>query len=305
MSDTMDINKVVTHFRDLQSRICDELEAADGKAFAQDVWQSDLGEGDSRVLEAGNIFEKAGVNFSYIAGDKLPPSAFSERNEFQGSPFKASGISIVLHPENPYLPTAHCNLRLFVIYPDGQDPQWWFGGGYDLTPYYPFKEDVVLWHQSAADACQDFGDDVYPEFKRWCDEYFYLAHRDETRGVGGLFFDNLKRWDFDKTFDFVRAVGDSFISAYAEILKRRKDTPFGERERQFQLYRRGRYVEFNLIYDRGTLFGLQSRGRVESILMSLPPLVQWKYRWQTQPDTPESQLCEEYLKPRDWLLKEK
>ena len=298
----MNIDKVSDYLSQLQNDICAKLEALDGGQFKEDIWQHATGGGGaSRVLENGAVFEKIGVNFSRVRGDELPAAALAERSEWENSRFEAVGASIVSHPQNPYIPTAHCNLRFFVLHPRDAESKWWFGGGYDLTPYYPFAEDVIAWHRSARDACEAFGKDVYPEFKRWCDDYFYLPHRDETRGVGGIFFDNLNRWGFDRTLDFVRAVGDSFINAYSEIVNRRRECKYGEREREFQLYRRGRYVEFNLVYDRGTLFGLQSGGRCESILMSLPPQVKWRYGWHPEPDTEEYILYRDYLKPKDWL----
>ncbi len=299
---TVNIDKVSDYLSRLQDDACDRFRALDGGQFKEDLWQhAGGGGGNSRVLENGAVFEKAGVNFSRIRGDRLPAAALAKRTQCSGSRFEAVGASIVLHPQNPYVPTAHCNLRFFVLRSDDGEPKWWFGGGYDLTPYYPFAEDVIAWHRSARDACAAFGEEVYPEFKQWCDKYFYLQHRDETRGVGGIFFDDLNRWGFDRTFDFIRAVGKNFVDAYGGIVTRRCDTEYGAREREFQLYRRGRYVEFNLVYDRGTLFGLQSGGRCESILMSLPPQVKWQYGWEPEPDTAEHALYRDYLKPRDWL----
>ena len=263
------------------------------------IWVSKKGGGRSRVLRNGGVFEQAGVNFSHVFGDQLPPSATKTRPDLAGHGFQALGVSLVLHPHNPYVPTTHANFRFFIAGDD--DPVWWFGGGYDLTPYYPFIEDVVEWHQTARAACNVLGGDTYDRYKQWCDEYFFLKHRDETRGVGGLFFDDLNEPGFDVSFEFVRSVGDSFMKAYAPIVKRRSGHPYGERQREFQLYRRGRYVEFNLIYDRGTIFGLQSGGRTESILMSLPPQVRWEYNWQPEPDSPEAVLYTDFLRPRDWL----
>ena len=299
----MQIDAVKAYLLDLQDAICQSLAEEDGrKEFTTDEWQrSEGGGGRSRVLVDGAVFEKAGVNFSHVQGDSLPPSASAARPELAGRSFQAMGVSLVIHPLNPHVPTSHANVRLFVAEKPGEDPVWWFGGGYDLTPYYGNREDCISWHREAADACAPFGDDVYPRYKSWCDEYFYLKHRNEPRGIGGLFFDDLNHWDFDTSFSFIRAVGDSFIRAYRPIVQRRKDTPFGEREREFQLYRRGRYVEFNLVFDRGTLFGLQSGGRTESILMSLPPLVRWEYNYQPEPNTPEFELTDYYLKDRDWL----
>lgn len=299
----MQIDAVKTYLLELQDSICEALAEEDGRTdFLTDEWQrAEGGGGRSRVLADGAVFEKAGVNFSHVQGDSLPPSASAARPELAGRSFQAMGVSLVIHPHNPYVPTSHANVRLFVAEKPGEEPVWWFGGGYDLTPYYGNIEDCISWHQHAADACAPFGDDVYPRYKAWCDEYFYLKHRDEPRGIGGLFFDDLNHMDFATSFRFIQSVGDSFIKAYRPIVQRRKATPFGERERQFQLYRRGRYVEFNLVFDRGTLFGLQSGGRTESILMSLPPLVRWEYDYQPESGTPEAQLTDYYLKDRDWL----
>ncbi len=287
----------------LQDRIVANLEHLDGKGkFVEDAWQREEGGGGrSRVLRDGGVFEQAGVNFSHVFGRSLPPSATKNRPDLAGQGFQAVGVSLVLHPHNPYVPTTHANFRYFTAGDEDADPVWWFGGGYDLTPYYPFHEDVVEWHETARAACEALGGDTYERYKNWCDEYFYLKHRNETRGVGGLFFDDLNEPGFDKSFEFVRSAGDSFIEAYAPIVKRRVKHPFGDRQRNFQLYRRGRYVEFNLIYDRGTVFGLQSGGRTESILMSLPPLVRWEYDWHPERGSPEAMLYDEYLKPRDWL----
>jgi coproporphyrinogen III oxidase len=287
----------------LQDRIASGLESEDGGArFREDAWERPGGGGGrSRILEGGGLFEKAGINFSDVAGDGLPASATQDRPELAGRGFRAMGVSLVLHPESPYVPTSHANVRFFRAEKPGAEAVWWFGGGFDLTPYYPFEDDAVHWHETARAACLPFGDDVYPRFKRWCDEYFYLRHRDEARGVGGLFFDDLNEWGFERSFAFLRAVGDAFLPAYLPIARRRRELPWGERERAFQLYRRGRYVEFNLIYDRGTLFGLQSGGRTESILMSLPPLVRWRYDWRPEPGSPEERLYTDFLRPRDWL----
>lgn len=300
---TVSIDAVKAYLLDLQDRICRELAAEDGSAdFIVDEWDRPQGGGGrSRVLAGGAVLEKAGVNFSHVMGTGLPPSATAARPELAGRSFQAMGVSLVIHPENPYAPTSHANVRLFVAEKPGEEPVWWFGGGYDLTPYYGFDEDCRHWHQTAADACAPFGEDIYPRYKRWCDEYFYLRHRAEPRGVGGLFYDDLNAWDFDTCFAFMQSVGDSYIPAYRPILARRKDTPWGEREKQWQLYRRGRYVEFNLVFDRGTLFGLQSEGRTEAILMSLPPLVRWEYDYHPQPGTPEEELMTNYLVDRDWL----
>ncbi len=299
----MQVDPVKEYLLQLQDDICRALAGEDGAAdFLTEEWRRDEGGGGrARVLAEGAVFEKAGVNFSHVQGAALPPSASASRPELAGRRFQAMGVSLVIHPRNPYVPTSHANVRLFLAEKEGQAPVWWFGGGYDLTPYYGNREDCAAWHRVAAEACAPFGEDVYPRFKTWCDDYFYLRHRGEPRGVGGLFFDDLNEWDFDTCFAFMRAVGDSYIPAYLPIVQRRRDTPWGERERQFQLYRRGRYVEFNLVYDRGTLFGLQSDGRTEAILMSLPPLVRWEYGYQPAAGTPEAELTEYYLQARDWL----
>ncbi|WP_020409180.1 oxygen-dependent coproporphyrinogen oxidase [Hahella ganghwensis] len=295
-------SKVERYLKGLQDSICENLAGLDGKAgFEEDSWIRDQGGGGrSRVLSNGKVFEKAGVNFSHVFGDQLPPSATAARPELAGRGFQAMGVSLVIHPHNPYVPTSHANVRFFIAEKEGENPVWWFGGGYDLTPYYGFEEDCRHWHRTAKEACDPFGPDVYSEYKAWCDRYFYLKHRNEPRGVGGLFFDDLNEWGFDQSFSFLQSVGDSYVPAYAPIVEKRKDTPYDERERQFQLYRRGRYVEFNLVYDRGTLFGLQSGGRTESILMSLPPLVRWEYNWTPEPDSDEARLTDYYLQPRDW-----
>jgi coproporphyrinogen III oxidase len=299
----MHVEQVKSYLLRLQDSICDALAAEDGAAtFITDEWQrAEGGGGRSRVLAEGAVFEKAGVNFSHVQGAALPPSASAVRPELAGRSYEALGVSLVIHPRNPYVPTSHANVRLFVAHKPGEDPVWWFGGGYDLTPYYANREDCISWHRVAADACAPFGKDVYPRFKAWCDEYFRLKHRDEPRGIGGLFFDDLNEWDFDTSFAFMRAIGDSFLRAYQPIVQRNKDKTYGERERQFQLYRRGRYVEFNLVWDRGTLFGLQSAGRTEAILVSLPPLVRWEYNYSPTPGSAEAQLSEYYLRDRDWL----
>ena len=298
---TPSIDVVGDYLRSLQDRIVIELEHIDGRAaFREDAWERPGGGGGrSRVLTSGAVFEQAGVNFSHVYGTAMPPSATKHRPELAGRDFQALGVSLVLHPLNPYVPTTHANFRFFLA--GGDTPSWWFGGGYDLTPYYPFLEDVVHWHRTAQAACEGLGPDAYTRYKAWCDEYFFLRHRNETRGAGGLFFDDLNEPDFETCFDFVKAVGDSFLKGYAPIVERRRRQEYGERERDFQLYRRGRYVEFNLLYDRGTLFGLQSGGRTESILMSLPPLVRWAYDWQPAPDSDEARLYRDYLQPRDWL----
>lgn len=297
------IDAVIGYFRELQDRICAALEAEDSAAtFREDAWKrAEGGGGRTRVLSGGAVFEQAGVNFSDVRGPRLPSAATERRPELAGAGFRATGVSLVVHPSNPYVPTSHMNVRFFFAEQEDLEPLWWFGGGFDLTPYYGFEEDVVHWHRTARSVCQPFGSGVYPRFKAWCDEYFHLKHRDEQRGVGGLFFDDLNEWGFARCFEFVRSVGDHYLDAYLPIVERRKDHPFGERERDFQLYRRGRYVEFNLVYDRGTTFGLQSGGRAESILMSLPPLVKWRYNWRPEPGTLEATLYDVYLKPRDWL----
>ena len=295
---TIDIAAVKQYLLDLQDQICTAIELCDGGArFVEDKWER----GRSRVMTDGALIEKGGVNFSHVQGDSMPASATAHRPELAGRSYQAMGVSLVIHPLNPYLPTSHANVRFFVAEKVGEEPVWWFGGGYDLTPYYGFEEDCVHWHQVAFDACKPFGDDIYPRYKQWCDDYFYLKHRDEARGVGGLFFDDLNEGGFDRCFAFMQAVGNSYTDAYLPILERRRDTPWGERERAFQLYRRGRYVEFNLVFDRGTLFGLQSGGRTESILMSLPPLVRWEYNWQPDEGSAEQALYTQFLPPRDWL----
>jgi coproporphyrinogen III oxidase len=299
----IDIEAVDAYLRELQDRICQGLEQEDGQAhFQEDTWDRPGGGGGrTRVLTEGAVFEQGGVNFSRVHGAGLPASATSHRPELAGRSFQALGVSLVIHPRNPFVPTSHANVRLFVAEKPGEEPVWWFGGGFDLTPYYPFREDVVFWHETAREACAGFGDDYYRHFKHWADDYFFLRHRNETRGVGGLFFDDLNDGGFEHCFAFLRSVGDHYLQAYLPIVRRRKDTPWGERERDFQLYRRGRYVEFNLVYDRGTLFGLQSGGRTESILMSLPPLVKWRYDWKPEPGSPEEELYRDYLLPQDWL----
>ena len=300
---TPDIEAVRDYLTRLQQTICDGLEKADGQArFHVDDWERPSGGGGStRVLTDGATFEQAGVNFSEVFGDSLPGSATAHRPELAGRNFRAMGVSLVIHPHNPYIPTSHANVRFFIAEKEGSDPVWWFGGGFDLTPYYGNREDCRHWHETAKAACDPFGEELYPRYKQWCDEYFYLKHRQEPRGIGGLFFDDLNQPDFKQAFAFMRSVGDHYLPAYLPIVERRKGTEYGERERDFQLYRRGRYVEFNLVYDRGTLFGLQSGGRTESILMSLPPLVKWRYNWQPQPGSPEAELYDVYLKPRDWI----
>jgi len=304
--DTPNIDAVKAYLLDLQDRICAGLEAEDGSAkFEEDLWERESapGGGRTRVLTNGAVFEQAGINFSHVEGGSLPASATAHRPELAGRNFQAMGVSLVIHPHNPYVPTSHANVRFFIAEKEGEDPIWWFGGGFDLTPYYGNDEDVIYWHQTAKDACQPFGEDAYPKYKKWCDDYFYLKHRDEPRGVGGLFFDDLNEEGFEKSFAFMQSVGDHYLQAYQPIVARRKDTEFGERERDFQLYRRGRYVEFNLVFDRGTLFGLQTGGRTESILMSLPPLVKWRYNWKPEAGSPEAKLYDHYLVPQNWASK--
>lgn len=293
---------VKQYLQGLQARICQAFEQHETSArFHTDEWQrSEGGGGVTRVLRGGEVFEQAGVAFSHIHGPQLPKPATVARPELAGRSFQAMGVSLVIHPQNPMVPTSHMNIRLFIAEAPDQDPVWWFGGGYDLTPFYPFLEDIHHWHKTAKDACDPFGDEVYPEYKDYCDRYFYLKHRQETRGVGGLFFDDLNHWPFDTCFDFLQAVGDSYLEAYLPIIECRKNIEYSEQQKQFQLYRRGRYVEFNLLYDRGTLFGLQSDGRTESILMSMPPAVAWRYNWQPEPGSAEYQLYQ-CLEPRDWL----
>jgi coproporphyrinogen III oxidase len=286
----------------LHDRITQAIEAQDTVNFRRDAWQRpEGGGGESRILTDGSVFERAGIGFSHILGDALPSSASSAHAQVAGAPFEAMGLSLVFHPRNPYVPTVHANLRFLVARPRERAPVWWFGGGFDLTPYYPFDEDVLHWHHNAQAACLPFGAELYAEYKDWCDRYFFLPHRQETRGVGGLFFDDLTAGGFERCFAFVQSVGEHFLTGYLPILERRKDLAYGERERNFQLYRRGRYVEFNLVYDRGTLFGLQSQGRTESILMSLPPLVRWQYDWTPLADSPEARLYTDFLRPRDFL----
>ena len=298
-----DINVVKAYLLSLQDDICRQLEQEDGGGkFQEDAWTREGGGGGrTRVLTNGKVLEQGGVNFSHVFGSNLPPSATAHRPELAGRNFQAMGVSLVIHPHNPYVPTSHANVRFFLAEKEGAEPIWWFGGGFDLTPYYANREDVVSWHQTAKAACDPFGPQVYAKYKKWCDDYFYLKHRNETRGVGGLFFDDLNELGFDQSFAFMQSVGNSYIKAYRPIIARRKDQPFGERERDFQLYRRGRYVEFNLVYDRGTIFGLQTGGRTESILMSLPPLVKWRYNWAPEPGSAEAELYTTYLKANDWL----
>ena len=298
----MDVSAVSRYLADLQARIVARLELLDGHEFRRDEWQRPEGGGGiSRLIEEGSLLERGGVNFSRVAGAVLPASASASRPELAGRAFEAMGVSLVLHPRNPYIPTVHMNVRFFIAQRTGAEPVWWFGGGMDLTPYYAFEEDAVHFHRTCRDALAPFGADYYPLFKRWCDEYFHLKHRSEPRGIGGLFFDDFNEPGFDVSFAFVRSVGDHFLDAYVPIVERRRQIAYGAREREFQAYRRGRYVEFNLVYDRGTLFGLQSGGRTESILMSLPPAVSWRYDWRPAPGTPEARLYSDFLRPRDWI----
>ncbi len=299
----VDKHQVKAFLMALQDSICAELAAADGSAdFVEERWdRAEGGGGRSRVLTQGAVFEQAGVNFSHVFGDKMPASATAHRPELAGRKFEAMGVSLVIHPLNPHIPTSHANVRFFIAEKEGEAPVWWFGGGFDLTPFYPVEADVVHWHQVAKDSCDKFDAAYYPKYKKWCDEYFYLKHRNETRGVGGLFFDDLNEPGFEQSFAFMSAVGEAFTKAYLPIVERNKNKAYSEAERQFQLYRRGRYVEFNLVFDRGTLFGLQSGGRTESILMSMPPLVRWQYGYQPEAGSAEAKLYERYLQPQDWL----
>ena len=306
MAATINTQAVKDYLLGLQDRITSATSAVDGKPFVTDAWEKPKdsklqGSGRTCILENGNILEKGGVGFSHVSGNQLPPAATQNRPEIAGRTFEAMGVSLVFHPHNPKAPTTHMNVRCFIAQSPNQDPVWWFGGGFDLTPYYGFDEDCKHFHQTAKDALDPFGANLYPRFKKWCDEYFYLKHRDEPRGIGGIFFDDFNELGFETSFAMMRSVGDAFIKAYLPILKRRYEEPYTQAERDFQEYRRGRYVEYNLIFDRGTIFGLQSGGRSESILMSMPPVVTWKYNWQPQPGTPEARLYERYLKPRDWL----
>ena len=295
--------QVADYLKALQDSICDGLTSIDGNTFEEDEWQHENGSGGgrTRVLAGGNVIEKGGVNFSHVSGDKLPSAATNKRPELAGKQFQAMGVSLVIHPLNPYGPTSHMNVRFFIAGADTEQPIWWFGGGFDMTPYYGFVEDAIHWHQVAREACQPFGDDLHPKYKKWCDDYFHLPHRSEQRGIGGLFFDDLNETGFDQSFAFMRSVGDHFLDAYSPILNRRKDMPYTQEQRDWQLLRRGRYVEFNLVHDRGTLFGLQSGGRTESILMSMPPMVAWQYQATPEPGTPEADLLDKFLLPQDWL----
>lgn len=297
------IDQVRSYFNNLQMEITSSLQAADGLTeFVTDDWVRETGGGGrTMVLTGGKVFEQAGVNFSEVTGDSLPASATAHRPELAGLHFRAMGVSLVIHPENPHVPASHANVRFFIAENPGEEPIWWFGGGFDLTPYYAYEEDCKHWHRTAKQACDPYGPDQYSKYKQWCDNYFYLKHRAEARGIGGLFFDDLNAPDFETAFAFMRSVGDHYLPAYLPIVEKRKDTAFGEQEKKFQWYRRGRYVEFNLVYDRGTLFGLQSGGRTESILMSLPPVVNWQYKYEPEPGSREARLTEFFLQPRDWL----
>lgn len=298
------IEQVEKYLLNLQNDICEEFGGLDTKSsFDKDVWEREDGRGSgiTRVITNGSLFEKGGVNFSIISGDKMPKSATELRPELAGRKFTALGISLVLHPENPFIPTTHANVRFFIAENEEEEPLWWFGGGFDLTPYYGFEEDAIHWHKIASKACEPFGEKVYEKYKKWCDDYFYLSHRDEQRGIGGLFFDDLNEGGFDSCFEFMKSIGNHFVEAYKPIVLKRQETPYTEKQKDFQLYRRGRYVEFNLVQDRGTLFGLQSGGRTESILMSLPPKVKWIYQFKISPNSEEEKLTNYYLKPRDWI----
>ncbi|EAW32709.1 Coproporphyrinogen III oxidase [marine gamma proteobacterium HTCC2143] len=297
------VDQVKAYLLNLQNTICDQLEQEDGGAtFLQDEWlRPEGGGGRSRVLTDGAVIEKGGVNFSHVFGKGLPPSATQARPELAGRSFQAMGVSLVIHPKNPYVPTSHANVRLFIAEKEGEDPVWWFGGGYDLTPYYADEDDCIAWHRTAKEACEPFGEKVYQDYKQWCDDYFFLPHRNEPRGIGGLFFDDLNEGGFERCFGLMQAIGNSYVEAYRPIMAKKKEMPFGARERDFQLYRRGRYVEFNLVQDRGTIFGLQSNGRTESILMSLPPLVSWVYDWTPEEGSAEAALTEKFLIAKDWV----
>ncbi len=302
MSAAVDADAVRAYLLDLQRRIVGGLEAFDGMAFRCDAWQRPAGGGGiSRLIEDGGFFERGGCNFSHVMGDNLPPSATAGRPELAGASFEAMGVSLVVHPRNPYCPTAHLNVRFFIARKSGLDPVWWFGGGMDLTPYYGFEQDARHFHATCRSALEPFGPDVHARYKAWCDRYFFLKHRNEPRGIGGIFYDDLNEGGFPRCFALTQSVGDDFLDAYLPIVTRRRDTPYGERERDFQAYRRGRYVEFNLVWDRGTLFGLQSGGRTESILMSLPPIVKWRYDWHPEPGSPEARLYTDFLIGKDWV----
>lgn len=297
------ISEIKQYLLNLQYNICESLSGEDEQnEFTHEPWErTSFGDGVTRIISNGAVFEKGGVNFSHVYGDKMPAAATQHRPDLAGASFQALGVSLVMHPKNPYVPTSHANVRVFIAQPENNDPVWWFGGGFDLTPYYGFEEDCTHWHQISKEACEPLGQDAYPRYKKWCDEYFFLPHRNEPRGIGGLFFDDLNAPDFDTCFTFMRSVGNRYIDAYRPIVAKRKNMPYGEREREFQLYRRGRYVEFNLIYDRGTLFGLQTKGRTEAILMSLPPTANWFYNWHPEPGTEEARLYNEFLISKNWI----
>ena len=298
------IEQVKKYLLNLQNNICEEFGKLDSISnFDTDIWKREDGRGSgiTRVISDGSLFEKGGVNYSIITGDKMPKSATTLRPELEGRKYTALGISLVLHPDNPFIPTTHANVRFFIAEEKGKDPIWWFGGGFDLTPYYGFDEDAIHWHQTAKNACMSFGDKTYQDYKKWCDDYFYLNHRDEQRGIGGLFFDDLNKGGFDQCFEFMKSVGNHFSKAYLPIVKKRMNTSYTDKQKEFQLFRRGRYVEFNPIQDRGTLFGLQSGGRTESILMSLPPSVKWSYQHKIDPNSNEEKLTSYFLKPKDWV----
>ena len=304
MNDSPDITAVKNFLLSLQNNICNDLEQEEGSTrFINDEWKRESGQGGgiTRVLTNGEIFEQAGVNFSHVFGDELPNSATANRPELEGRSFQAMGVSLVIHPNNPHVPTSHANVRFFIAEKEGHEPVWWFGGGFDLTPYYGYKEDCIHWHTTAKTACEPFGKDTYSKYKKWCDDYFYIKHRDEQRGIGGLFFDDLNEPGFKDSFAFMQSIGDHFTKAYLPIVNKRKNTAFTDQQREFQLYRRGRYIEFNLVYDRGTLFGLQTGGRTESILMSLPPVVNFKYNWSPEEGSREDELYTTFLIPQNWI----
>ena len=307
MSNTViDTNTLRNYFLGLQDRITDAMSELDGKAFITDSWTKPAdaklkGDGRSRILEEGNILERGGVGFSHVRGDAMPPSASAHRPELAGRAFEAMGVSLVFHPRNPHIPTVHLNVRCFIAQAEGKDPVWWFGGGMDLTPYYGDEADCQHFHQTCKNALDPYNPELHPRFKKWCDEYFYLKHRDEPRGIGGIFYDDFSELGFEKSFEMTRAVGDAFLDAYLPIVKKHQNDPYTEDQREFQAFRRGRYVEFNLVFDRGTLFGLQSGGRTESILMSMPPVVRWGYDWKPAANSPEARLYTDFLKPKDWI----
>ena len=305
-----DINRVKEFLLNLQDKICTSLESIDKGSFIEDSWQSNKGHGITKVIQNSSIIEKGGVNFSHVKGKSLPCAASAKHPNLEGCSYEAMGVSIVIHPKNPYIPTSHANVRFFIARKEGQEDIWWFGGGFDLTPFYAFEEDAIYWHTCAKDMCQPFGEEVYPKYKKWCDEYFYIKHRNEPRGIGGLFFDDLNEWknkedkfefDFEKSFAFTKAVGNTYIETYCPIMERRKDIKYTQKERQFQCYRRGRYAEFNLVYDRGTIFGLQSGGRTESILMSLPPVAHWDYDYHPKENSAEAKLYTDFLILKEWV----